>query len=125
MTTKKYISSKGQSYNHYLLEDYPTEFISIGEYVGLRWNVREIKETIKKNDEIIIKTRFERLTTLPYVVFERIREYNNYDEKEYVINEDCTVDDGIEKNEIKQVIKELNEAYEIINDMDKEAKDDN
>ena len=81
--------------------------------------------TIKKNDEIIIKTRFERLTTLPYVVFERIREYNNYDEKEYVINEDCTVDDGIEKNEIKQVIKELNEAYEIINDMDKEAKDDN
>jgi len=105
--TKTYITLNGINYPQYIFEDYPTEFIEIGEYVNLRWNIEEKVEKKKIKDQHVTILSYHRATKVPYVVFERLRDDR--------IDEDCTVQSGLDVEDIDQVIKELKLAKELIN----------
>jgi len=108
---KTVITLNGKNYPQHIFEDYPTEFIEIGYYVNLRWNIKEKVEKKKINDQYVTIISYHRETKEPYVVFERLREYANDD---YTIDEDCTVRGGLDYEEIDQVITELKLAKELI-----------
>jgi len=105
--TKTFIQLNGKIYPQYIFEDYPTEFIEIGDYVNLRWNIEEKVEKKKIKDQHVTILSYHRATRAPYVVFERLRDDR--------IDEDCTVAGGLDADNIDQVIRELKLAKELIN----------
>ena len=110
--TKTQILLNGKLYPQYIFEDYPTEFIEIGTYVNLRWNIEEKVERKKINSQPVTILSYHRETDEPYVVFERLRKFDS--DKAY-IDEGCTAKGGFDVDEIDQVIQELKLAKELIN----------
>lgn len=108
---KNYILIDGGSYPQYIFDDIPTEFIEIGNYIGLRWNIKEDTIIEKTNGVVKKTTTFRRLTKIPYIVFEYIRDYGDND---YAIGEDDSTRGGIEVSQIEQIIKELTVAKRLI-----------